>query len=172
MRLFQTQGYAATTVEQIAEAVEISPSTFFRYFSTKEAVVLTDEYDPLLIAAFKAQPAELGPITALRRAFAEVFAALPAEQVAQERERQALILSVPELRAGMLDALGQTVQMLAEVVAERIGRRADELAVRSLAGAVIGVSLAAMLAAVEDPSADIVALLDEAMAHLEAGLQL
>src|SRR5439155_11062608 len=32
MRLFQDQGYEATTIEQIAEAVEISPSTFFNYF--------------------------------------------------------------------------------------------------------------------------------------------
>ena len=172
LRLFQTQGYEATTVEQIAEAAEISPSTFFRYFLTKEAVVLTDEYDPLIVAAFKAQPAELGPITALRRAFHQVFAALSAEQLAQERERQALILSVAELRAGALDGLAQTVQLLAEVVAERVGRRPNELAVRSFAGAVIGVGLAAMLTAAEDPTADIFALLDAAMAHLEAGLPL
>ena len=172
MRLFQTQGYAATTVEQIAEAAEISPSTFFRYFPTKEAVVLTDDYDPLIVAAFKAQPAELGPVTALRRAFRQVFVGLSAEQLAQERERQALILSVAELRAGTLDGLAQTVQLLAEVVAQRTGRRPDELAVRALAGAVIGVALAAMLAAAEDPTADIFALLDAAMAHLEAGLPL
>jgi len=172
MRLFQKQGYQATTVEQIAEAAEISPSTFFRYFPTKEAVVLTDEYDPLIVAAFKAQPAELGPITALRRAFRQVFAALSAEQLAQERERQALILSVAELRAGALDGLAGTVQLLAAVVAERVGRHPNELAVRSFAGAVIGVSLAAMLAAAEDPTADIFALLDAAMAQLEAGLPL
>jgi AcrR family transcriptional regulator len=172
MRLFQAQGYGATTVEQIAEAAEISPSTFFRYFPTKEAVVLTDDYDPLIVAAFKAQPAELGPVTALRRAFRQVFAELSAEQLAQERERQTLILSVAELRAGTLDGLAQTVQLLAEVVAQRTGRRPDELAVRALAGAVIGVALAAMLAATEDPTADIFALLDAAMAHLEAGLPL
>jgi AcrR family transcriptional regulator len=172
MRLFQAQGYGATTVEQIAEAAEISPSTFFRYFPTKEAVVLTDDYDPLIVAAFKAQPAELGPVTALRRAFRQVFAELSAEQLAQERERQTLILSVAELRAGTLDGLAQTVQLLAEVVAQRTGRRPDELAVRALAGAVIGVALAAMLAATEDPTADIFALLDAAMSHLEAGLPL
>ncbi|HZC12209.1 MAG TPA: TetR family transcriptional regulator, partial [Mycobacterium sp.] len=39
-RLIQENGYAATTVEQIAEAAEVSPSTFFRYFPTKESVLL------------------------------------------------------------------------------------------------------------------------------------
>jgi AcrR family transcriptional regulator len=39
-RLIEENGYAATTVEQIAEAAEVSPSTFFRYFPTKESVLL------------------------------------------------------------------------------------------------------------------------------------
>src|SRR5215469_7353234 len=72
LRLFQQQGYDATTVEQIAEAAEISPSTFFRYFPTKEDVVLYDDVDPILFAAFEAQPAELNPIQAMRRALREV----------------------------------------------------------------------------------------------------
>jgi AcrR family transcriptional regulator len=172
MRLFGEQGYQATTVEQIAEAAEVSPSTFFRYFPTKEDVVLTDDYDPLLIEAFKAQPTELGPIPALRRAIGAVFGQLSADQVAEERERLALIRSVPELRAAMLDEFTRNVQLVAEVVAERVGRRADDLAVRALAGAVIGVGLAAMLTWAEDPAADYLVLLDAAMAQLEAGLPL
>ena len=42
-RLIEENGYAATTVEQIAEAAEVSPSTFFRYFPTKESVLLADD---------------------------------------------------------------------------------------------------------------------------------
>jgi AcrR family transcriptional regulator len=48
MRLFREQGWEETAVEQIAEAAEVSPSTFFRYFPTKEDVVLLDEYDDAL----------------------------------------------------------------------------------------------------------------------------
>lgn len=172
MRLFQKQGYQATTVEQIAEAAEVSPSTFFRYFPTKEDVVLTDDYDPLILAAFRAQPAELSPVAALRAAMRAVFAGLPPEQVELERERQALIQSVPELRAAMLDGLRATIQLIAEAMAERVGRRPDEFAVRTLAGAVLGVVLASSFAAAEDPGADVFARIDAGLAQLEAGLPL
>src|SRR6266511_4061622 len=44
MRLFRAQGFAETTVDQVAEAADVSPSTFFRYFPNTEAVILQDEY--------------------------------------------------------------------------------------------------------------------------------
>ena len=47
LRLFERQGYEETTIEQIAAAAEISESTFFNYFPTKEDVVLYDAYDPV-----------------------------------------------------------------------------------------------------------------------------
>ena len=50
IRLFREQGFAATTVEQVAEAAEVSPSTVFRYFATKEDLVVNDDYDPIIFA--------------------------------------------------------------------------------------------------------------------------
>jgi AcrR family transcriptional regulator len=172
LRLFREQGYDATTVEQIAAAAEISPSTFFRYFPTKEDVVLYDVLDPPVLAAFRAQPAELGPIQALRGAMRAVFAELPAEELEVQRERDRLIRSVPELRAGMLDEFARNLDLLAELVAERVGRRADELAVRTLAGAVIGVGIAAWYTAGDHALTDQLALMDAGLAQLEAGLRL
>ena len=61
LRLFREQGYAATTVEQIAAAAEVSPATFFRYFPTKEDVVLQDDFDVITLEALKAQPAGAQP---------------------------------------------------------------------------------------------------------------
>src|SRR5579871_1515510 len=68
LRLFREQGYQATTVEQIAAAAEVSPSTFFRYFPTKEDLVLQDDMDTRIVAAFEQQPPGLGPIAAVRAA--------------------------------------------------------------------------------------------------------
>src|ERR1700730_15744148 len=73
LRLFHERGYEQTTVEQIADAAEVSPSTFFRYFPTKEDVVMYDALDPLLLEAFEAQPADLSPVGALRATMREVF---------------------------------------------------------------------------------------------------
>src|SRR5579863_10577394 len=78
LRLFREQGYQATTVEQIAAAAEVSPSTFFRYYPTKEDVVLQDDMDTRMIEALERQPAGLGPVTAVRAATREVFASYSA----------------------------------------------------------------------------------------------
>jgi AcrR family transcriptional regulator len=170
LHLIERQGYQATTVDQIAERAEVSQSTFFRYFPTKEDVVLHDRYDPLMLADFRAQPAELDPIAALRRTLRSVLGSLPADELARERQRAILIFTVPELRARAIDQLASTLKPFAEVVAQRTGRSADDPAVRALTGAVVGVSMSAMLGAGEDPKADFVELLDEGLAQLEAGL--
>lgn len=170
LRLFREQGYEATTASQIAEAAEVSESTFFRYFPTKEDVVLWDDFDPRVMAAFRAQPPELGVVAALRAAIREVLGGVGPDDQVEMRERLDLAMSVPPLRAMLLDHAGGPMSLLAEAVAERSGRRPDDFAVRVVVGAVLGVGLAAMLAAAEAPDADMVALIDRAMGQLEAGL--
>src|SRR6516164_7678377 len=102
-RLFDANGYAATTVEQIADAAEVSPSTFFRYFPSKESLLLADDLDPLVWAAFDAQPPDLSPTEAIRRAYRDVMARFSAGQQEFENTRQRLMFSIPELKAAMYD---------------------------------------------------------------------
>ncbi|SFP66529.1 DNA-binding transcriptional regulator, AcrR family [Amycolatopsis arida] len=172
LRLFIEQGYAETTVEQIAAAAEVSPSTFFRYFPTKEDTVLYDRLDPVLIEAFVRQPAELSPIAAVRAAIHEVFTGLDAEESELERARQRLVLGVPELRGRLMDQVADGVGLLVDGVARRTGRAPDDLAVRAWSGAVVGVCVAAFLTALVDPDGDPMRDLDAALAQLEAGLPL
>jgi AcrR family transcriptional regulator len=172
MRLFLEKGYEETTIEDIAEAVDISPSTFFNYFPSKEAVVFQDELDPLILAAFDAQPATVNPIRRLRNAMRAVFENLTPDQERLVRERTQLFLSTPELRGAMLAQFADLVNQVAEMLAARVGRKTSEFAVRNMAGAVLGVLLASMLMITEDPKADMVKLADSALAHLEAGLPL
>jgi AcrR family transcriptional regulator len=172
LRLFREHGYEATTVDHIAEAVEISPSTFFRYFRAKEDLVLTDDYDPHIIAAIRAQPAELGPIQAVRVGLRSVFDGLSADELSDMRDRAELALAVPELRAGMLDQLAQTIRQITDLVAERVGRSVDDFEVSTLSGAMLGVMISAEFYWVEHPASDLRALLDAALAHLELGLRI
>ena len=48
LALFKSQGYAATTVEQIAQAADVAPMTVYRYFGTKEATVVSVSLTPAL----------------------------------------------------------------------------------------------------------------------------
>ena len=173
LRLFRAQGYESTTVEQIAAAAEVSPSTYFRYFPTKEDVVIHDALDPLLFASFAEQPAELSPIQALRASMAAVFGALTPEELAFEYERQELVLGVPELRARMLDDLANTFRGFAEALGARVGRSPDDLEVRAFAGAVLGAGIAVWLTAPPgEKVADFIGQFDAAMAYLDISLRM
>ena len=142
MRLFEEQGWAATTVEQIAEVAEVSPSTFFRYFPTKEDVILTDDYDPMIVAAIKAQPPGTPPVPALVNAMREVFLNLTPEEWDSERRRQRIYQTVPELRAAAMNQTVSAIELLAAALAEREGRPPDDRKSRVIAGALVGVVLA------------------------------
>lgn len=141
LRLFWEQGYHETTTEQIAAAAEISPATFFRYFATKERVVLSDDLEPTMLAALAEQPADLPVLTALRRAIRSGLAQLERHH---EQERRALIAAVPELRAAQLDDIRRTVELLAGAVAERLDRPPGDFEIRVFTGALTGAVLAAL----------------------------
>jgi len=64
-----------------------------------------------------------------------------------------------------------SVNMLAEIIAERTNRRSDEQQVRNLAGAAVGVGLVVMQTIFEKQNAvDPLQLMDDALAQLEKGL--
>ena len=176
LRLFREQGYQATTVEQIAAAAEVSPSTFFRYFPTKEDVVLQDDMDTRMVAAFERQPPGVGPIAAVRAAAREMLTSYTGTDLDVIRETTRLTMTVPEVRARALDEFARTITVVAEAVSKRTGRAPDDLAVRTVAGAIIGVIMSITIpwenwsdgTSFEDTFARI----DEALALLEAGLPL
>jgi AcrR family transcriptional regulator len=168
LRLFREQGYDNTTVEQIAEAAEVSPSTFFRYFPTKEDVVLQDDMDLLWMDVYRAQPADLSPIAAMRAAMSSALTSLGAAELAQLREAMDLAVAVPAVRARMLEELARTMRIIAEAVAEHSGRPAADFEVQTLAGAVVGVAMAAWFDH-PDPE-DFMDRFDRGLALLESGL--
>jgi len=119
LQLFLSKGYDATTVEEIATAVGVSHMTFFRHFRTKEAVVESDDYDPLIAELIRRRPPEEEPLTALHRALAEGLAAVYTIDRDVLLTRTRLILTTPALRAHMADSQYATERLFAEALAAR-----------------------------------------------------
>ena len=111
LRLFCEQGYDATTVEQIAAAAGVSHVTFFRYFPTKEDVVLSDDYDPLITA---------------------LLAQTPAERPVPQRIRDALLQGLAEIYETERDALLAQNQLIAATPALRSRLWGDQMATQQL----------------------------------------
>ncbi|HTT54572.1 MAG TPA: TetR family transcriptional regulator [Streptosporangiaceae bacterium] len=175
LRLFREQGYAGTTVEQIADAAEVSPATFYRYFPTKEDVVLQDDLDVLAFSEFEAQPAGLSPLGAVRGALAAALPKFTAEERQRFQETTALTLAVPEIRARAIDEFARTIDVFAALLARRAGRDPGDLAVRAMAGAIFGVIMATALPVLDQGPievGDLFAMIDRGLAELEAGLTL
>ncbi|WUH97491.1 TetR family transcriptional regulator [Spirillospora sp. NBC_00431] len=174
LRLFTERGYDDTTVEQIAAAAEISPSTFFRYFPTKEDVVVTDEYDPIIAEVFRVQPADLSPIDALRAALREVLPVMQQDDLHTIETRLRLTASVPALRARTFESMREgTHAVLTEMIAERTGRRRDDPEVQAFNWAVLGVMQAALYQWLEGPKdEDLVVLMERNLDFLSRGCPL
>ncbi|MEU8676181.1 TetR family transcriptional regulator [Streptomyces sp. NPDC048560] len=70
LELFTTQGYDRTTVDEIAEAVQVSQRTFFRYFANKEetAFAVQTTVESRFLTELRQRPAAEAPFEAMRRA--------------------------------------------------------------------------------------------------------
>jgi AcrR family transcriptional regulator len=125
--LFQRKGFDATTIDEIAEAVDVSPRTFFRYFASKEEVALSliDEQLVVLIDLLAHRPAEEPVLTALHRAAVEVVRACESGangfDAAHYESMQVLLASSPTLAAHSMEVGSARVVELARLIGIRMG---------------------------------------------------
>ena len=94
---------------------------FFRYFPSKEDVVVWDEYDPLALDLLAARSVEEPLAEAFRAVIRETLGGLYRHDPERLRARIQLAFTVPEVRARLLDAQTQGIEELAEWVAEGRG---------------------------------------------------
>ncbi|WP_099020994.1 TetR/AcrR family transcriptional regulator [Mycolicibacterium palauense] len=167
LRLIEENGYAATTVDQIAEAAEVSPSTFFRYFPNKSALLIPDQLMGPIIDYFLDAPTELSPIAAYRWALQQVWAAWATADWGPEAARQQLLYSLPEAAGALYNEYITTIETITEALAIRLHRPVDDPELRITAGAMTGVMMAALHGNLMSPEQ-----LDRGLAFLDAGLPL
>ncbi|MGH8877609.1 MAG: TetR/AcrR family transcriptional regulator [Stackebrandtia sp.] len=177
LRLFGEQGFNATTVEQVAAAADLAPSTVFRHFPTKHDLIVIDDDLMMIrpfITAFRDQPAELGVVDALlnavRTAFDESGASKQDHVDIQNRAR--LVVSVPEVWAANMDSLATSMRVMSELFAERAGRDSTDPEILSLTRMLSGSMTMAWLAAGSGGELDLPAVLEDTVVHLRTGFRL
>ena len=145
LELFTTRGYEDTTVDDIADAVEVSQRTFFRYFAGKEeaALALQEMAETHFLRAVRERPAHEPPMEALRQAVLESWDSLSevVESVAPVEvflRMYQVIESTPVLLAAHLRRSLETEEAIARVLAEREGVDIDADPRPRLAVAVFG----------------------------------
>ncbi|KWT62448.1 TetR family transcriptional regulator [Streptomyces albus subsp. albus] len=172
-RLFEEQGYEATHVDRIAEAADVSPSTVFRYFPTKEDIVLTDAYAPVPETGLRARPAGEPMTESLRHVTVEALRRITAEERTELVQRTRLIREVPAIRGRMAENTARDTDMISAVLAERSGRPADDLEIRVIAAALLAALQEALMRWVADGQRDDPEeLIDRAMDVLARGLRI
>jgi AcrR family transcriptional regulator len=171
LRLFAQKGYEQTTVDDIADAAAMSPRTFFRYFPTKEDVILWDEYDDLPFDVLWGERPDGDPLEWLISSVRAVVAELYQKDPELLLTRIKLSFTVPEVRARFLDQQFNVIGPHFAQLANAFGVPLDDLRLPVLLAALYG----AMLVAVErwqrnDGREDLVQLFDETIAVLGTGL--
>ncbi|MTV24450.1 TetR family transcriptional regulator [Nitriliruptoraceae bacterium ZYF776] len=142
MELFERDGFDAVTIETIAAAAEVSPSSVYRWFGTKEHLVIWDEYDPQAIAAITRELATTPPLEAVRRVVEAVFGAAMATDDERIRRRMRLAFATPAIEAASTLQAYEMANLIGQVLAAALGRDARDLEVQvtahALAGGILG----------------------------------
>ncbi len=168
--LFDAEGFDAVTIERIAAAAEVSPSSVYRYFGTKEQIVLWDEYDPVWIAPLideiKTQP----PLMALRRATEVLIIGPMTTDEEYVRRRTRLIMSEPAIEASSALALYEAAELIGNTLSEALGREHGDLEIQILSHAFVGAITGAIHHWYESGFAEpLASLLPEVLDTLERG---
>ncbi|GII91303.1 TetR/AcrR family transcriptional regulator [Sinosporangium siamense] len=124
--LFLSQGYEATTVDQIAAAVDVSPRTLFRYFPTKEDLALHYVFasEQAILAALAAQPADESPFSALRSAYRCMLQAVEdstPEEIQRFMRTRTLLDANPTLIGRATARTHDSERRMAAEIARRVG---------------------------------------------------
>ena len=142
LRLFAERGYDQTTVADIAAAAGVTSMTFFRYFGSKELVVLEDPYDPAIAAAVAGQPRDWPALERVRCGLLAAWEGIEDTEDTELRLRLSIGAAHAGLRARMRENNAATeAAIVAALTAQGVSRFEATVA----AAAAIGALTAALL---------------------------
>lgn len=141
---FAAEGFGQVTVEQIAAAADVSAMSVYRWFGTKEALVIWDEFDPPILAELATRLADQPPLEAVRDTLIALLDDVYDRERALALDRAQLIFREPALLA----AAEHNSRMLRDVFAELFRTHAgiDDRRARALAA----VAMALLTTAIDE----------------------
>jgi len=168
LRLFVTQGFEETTIDQIVSLVGVSRRSFFRYFGTKEDVVLGDlaARGEIIAGNLAERPANEDPWAAIRGAFHDSQQTISLDEAA-ELALGRMLFETPSLRARFVEKRLRWQDLFIPLIEARLSRTGGDIHVR--ASAIVGCALACLDTASEawvesNGSQSLADLYDEAVA--------
>ena len=170
--LIAARGYEQTTIDDIVAAVGMSKRTFFRYFSSKDDLVLSkyEFFGDQFADVFAARPSDEPVWESFRRAVDVVVGYFDdATQVQRILGIEKVIEGNPALRAGELERVSRVQEQLAVLLRERTGRHSPtDPGPDAITGAAFSCLLAAKATWISaDPRPPFGELLDHAMAAMQ-----
>ena len=138
LELFEEHGFDEVTIDQIATITEVSPSTIYRYFGTKEMIVIWDEYDPLAIQAIMAELDDHPPLEAVRRVVQGMLLSAFDHDAERIHRRMRLAFTHPSLEAASTLQAYEMAQLIGGVIATKLERDPDELDIQVFSHAFVG----------------------------------
>ena len=136
--LFDTHGYTEVTVRQIAAASDVSLSSVYRYFGTKEHIVLWDENDPIWSPRIPQGLHSHPPLKSLHFMVDALVSGVLSSDQARLRRRISLIMKEPSVEAASAFEAYRAAETFGTVVSEALGREHGDLEVQLLSHAVVG----------------------------------
>ncbi len=126
LRLFGERGFDATTIQDITDAADVAPRTFFLHFATKEDVLLGDAREGVaeFAAVLRAQPADQDAFTAVRDSVVALLA-VDDTPVEETRLQARLMIEAPSLVGRVYEHYVEFENIIARAVADRYGLDAE-----------------------------------------------
>jgi AcrR family transcriptional regulator len=171
-QLFYQRGYDATTIDDIVTAVDVSPRTFFRYFPTKEDLVVALGQTGMgaFLDALAERPAGEALLTSVQEAIENAFA-LPWQDTTRVRSFLSLLHDTPVLRARWLEESDHHRELLAAVIAARTDGDPSGTRTLLIAGAIIlAIDTALQVWFNQDDGDDVAVFVHRALAELTTPL--
>jgi AcrR family transcriptional regulator len=170
--LFAEQGFDHTTVEAIAEACDVSPRTFFRYFSSKEDVLFAagDERLRQLLDAIASRTSGEAPLRSMREAALSLVPEYTSDR-AQLITRKRIIAETPSLRSRGLERQLGWEDAVTDALGQRITGAGPATIELRLVASVTTATLRAALHTWLEAGGDLATLIDDAFDRLSRGLE-